>query len=146
MARGKRTPTETRAEAIAYAKITTYEQSAEEYGVSERSIKRWKKQQAEDAELARLVTKKRAEIAEAWGSRIGPVIEKAIEFAERSLGQEGMDPQDPQALKAANGTAKIFAEIALARDILSDDQHENSRSASDAGENVGPIVGQIGQA
>lgn len=145
MPRGQPTPLDIRAEALAYSRLQSDESAAEEYGVSARSIKRWRAQVAEDAELARLVNKKRAEIGERWGERIGPVIEKAMAFVERGLSGEGMDPSDPQAVKAANGTAKIFAEIALAKEILSDDQHQDPRAAPNAGADGGEgIAGRIG--
>jgi len=145
MPRGKPTPLDVRAEVLAYSRMQSDESAAEEYGVSARSVQRWRKEMAENQELASLVAKKRAEIAERWGDRIGPVIEKAMDFVRRGLSGDGMDPRDPQAVKAANGTAKIFAEIALARDILIDDKHEDAGSQKNAGANGGgSVAGRIG--
>jgi len=55
MPQGQPTPTETRAEVLAYSRLTSDENAAEEYGVSVRSVRRWRKQQAKDKELASLV-------------------------------------------------------------------------------------------
>lgn len=90
------------AEAVALSHFMTDAEAGKEVGVSERSVRRYRKRAEEDERLAGLVLDKLRELREDrdWSEQVEEAIATALSAADECLNQ--MDKSDPQALEVIN--------------------------------------------
>jgi hypothetical protein len=93
------------------------EAAAQAYGVSTRSIRRWRERLHTDPRLATFVQTKREVAERNWSDSLAGAIRAGVEFLQRAARE--LDPANPEAVHAAAGALKILTEIAMTREVLS---------------------------
>lgn len=91
-------------------------ETAKKYGISPRSIERWRRRVEVDGKLAELVAVKKGAAERDWADNLPTAIRKAIDFLGGSMTK--LDPKDPEAVRAAAGAMKLLTETAMARRLL----------------------------
>lgn len=90
------------------AAYTTDEKACEKFGVSIRSLQRWRKALTTDAALAGFVATKKKAFDDAWADQMPKALRKCLEFIERAC--EQADPRNPAVIESINGAIKIIAD------------------------------------
>jgi len=102
--------------ALAEAAFYGDTQAAEHFGISIRSIQRYRKRLKEDDKLASVVVEKKRILEEAWADELPGAIGSAVEFLHRA-GKEA-DPTDPDAIHSVAGALKILSQVAMTRKVI----------------------------
>jgi hypothetical protein len=91
---------------------------AQEYGVSRRSIQRWRSIITKDpeGELATSVAKKKEAVEGDWAAKIPTAIESCLDFIEKAA-REG-DPKDPDLLRSVAGALKMVSEVQISKVLM----------------------------
>jgi hypothetical protein len=99
------------------AVYTTDEQACQNYGVSVRSLQRWRRRLFDgDPELAGLVATKKAARDAAWADSLPNVLAKCLHALEDCFAAVQSDPEvlkRPDIIFALSGAYKICAEVHL---------------------------------
>lgn len=91
-------------------------QAAERWGVSERTVQRYRKRMGKSDELSSIVALKKENFEQNWADEIPAAIRSATRFLMNASRQA--DPTDPAAIHAVAGAMKIMAEVGLTKEIL----------------------------
>lgn len=91
-------------------------QAAQKYGVSERTIRNWRKRLADDPHFAAFFQHKKSASERDWGADLIPAIRASIEFVQRAARE--LDTANPEAVHAVAGALKILTEVALTREVI----------------------------
>lgn len=89
---------------------------SERYGVSERSIQRWRVQAAEDKQLADLVAIKRNVLAAECTVEAAKTLRAQYRFQRRAA--RLADPKDPKVIRAIAGAQKVHQDGIAGKRIL----------------------------
>ena len=108
--------------------------TAERWGISERTIQRYRARLDEDDELSSIVARKKTAFETEWANEIPAALRSALRFLMRA-GQEA-DPKDPEAIHAVAGAFKLMAEIGFTRDVLNARLAEFYRADGEATDEV----------
>lgn len=92
------------------------EAAAQEWGVSVRSVERYRARLATDPKLAVTVAEKRALAERDWIDCFPATLGAGADFIERAAKQG--DPKDPNMVHAVAGAMKLMAEIMFVKRML----------------------------
>lgn len=92
------------------------EAAAAEWGVSERTVKRYRARMGDDPRLALTVREKRALVEQDWAAALPETIRAAAEFIQRAAKQG--NPRDVNMVHAVAGGMKLVAEVHFAKQML----------------------------
>jgi hypothetical protein len=107
---------ETRAEALVLAAYHSDPEAAKLFGVTERTIRNWRRALEDDAELSALFQVKRKAFESRLQDGLVDTIEAAIGFVKR--GTKVMNPADPVCVDTMVNAAKTLTSIQTTRTIL----------------------------
>jgi len=100
--------------ALREAVHTTDRQACERYGISERTMRRWRKALASDDELAAFVRAKKAAFDAAWAESLPPALRNSLEFIAGACAKAKDDPNaycSPLLISAVAAAMKLCAEV-----------------------------------
>jgi hypothetical protein len=104
------------------AVYTTDEIACQKYGVSVRSLQRWRKQLAEgDPELAGSVATKKAVLDATWAENLPPALARGVKALDACCGAIHGDPEaqkNPNVIHALAGAVRILAEIHITGKVI----------------------------
>jgi hypothetical protein len=116
------------------AVYTTDELATKKYGVSVRSLQRWRRQFADgDPELAGLVATKRAALDAAWAENLPAVLSKGVQALDSCfvvIQGDAEAKKNPNVIHAVAGALRICAEIHYTGKVI-DARLTNGDSATD---------------
>lgn len=92
------------------------EAAAELWGVSQRTVKRYRARIDTDDQLALAVQEKRQLVEQDWADTLPNTIRAAAEFIERAAKQG--NPKDPNMVHAVAGGMKLVAEVYFVKQML----------------------------
>lgn len=93
------------------AAYTTDEKAAARYGISLRTIQRWRSKIQTDPILAGFVATKKRAFDEAWAEEIPVTLRKAMRFLNDAF--EKADARNPAIIESVVGAIKIIAEVQM---------------------------------
>ena len=102
------------ATALLEAAYTTDEMVCERYGISRRSLQRWRKALGTDNELAQSVATKKAAMDVAWAESLPAALRNSLEFIAGACAKAKDDPtayRNPLLISAVAGALKLCAEV-----------------------------------
>lgn len=91
-------------------------QAANRWGITERTVRRYRSKMGDDDELSSIVQVKKENFEQNWAEEIPAAIRSATRFLMTASVEA--DPKDPQAIHAVAGAMKIMAEVGLTKEIL----------------------------
>jgi len=91
-------------------------ETAHRWGISERTIQRYRQRLQNDDKLAEFVARKKAAFERGWADELPGSIKAGIDFLKRAA--HSADPRDPDAIHAVAGALKIQTEVVVTKDIL----------------------------
>jgi len=92
-------------------------EASRKFGVSIRTLQRYRRRLHTDRELSQIVALKKTAFEQMWLEDATQAIREAIRFLQRAAVEA--DPTDPNAIHAVAGALKILAEVSLTREVLS---------------------------
>jgi transposase-like protein len=107
--------------------------TAERYGITDRTLRNWRKQLETDAELSALFREKKSRASEGWANEVPGALRAAVGFI-RTAAEKG-DPTDPAMLHSVAGAMKLLSEVSATWKLL------DARMARSAGQD-GAAAGQ----
>ncbi len=131
------------AKAVLEATVAGDEATCEKYGISRRTLFRWRKAlgrgkpRAPLDNLAQSVTEKRVELEGDWAAEIPKALQAAVAFLLRSAEPGGADPKDPDAIHAVAGAMKMLSEVSATWKLL---DVRIRRATGQAGQTTGPVA------
>lgn len=90
--------------------------AAEKYGVTTRTVQRYRDRLETDDELALLVAIKKQRFEDGWADELSGAIRSSIRFLQRAANEA--DPKDPAVIHAVAGSLKILADVTLTKKVL----------------------------
>ena len=90
--------------------------AAKENGISERTIRNYRRILAEDTEFSAIFLKKHEKFEDDWASDLSGAIKAGIKFIKEST--EEQKKSSPDSLSAVTDATRVLAEIALTKDML----------------------------
>jgi hypothetical protein len=118
---GAKVNKELQAAVLVEAVFTADALACAKYGVSERSLQRWRRSLAEgtDPELAGFVATKKAAFDARWADECAPALAAGISFlAEAARSAGDAQRRNPAFIAAVAGAVKIIAETKLTGEII----------------------------
>jgi transposase-like protein len=110
------------AAALLDAAYTTDEKACAKYGISVRSLQRWRRQLADgDPELAGSVATKKEAFDKAWADELPIALKKAILCLNECMDTLSSDPvskKNPEVIRAVAGAMSICADIYLTSKVI----------------------------
>ncbi len=91
-------------------------QTAAKYGVSVRTLQRWRERLAEDQSLQAAFERARAAFEQEWASEAIVAIKAGLQFLAKAA--QTAKASDPAAIHAVAGGVKIASEILTVREVL----------------------------
>ena len=107
------------------------EAAAELWGVSQRTVKRYRARIDTDDQLALAVQEKRQLVEQDWADTLPNTIRAAAEFIERAAKQG--NPKDPNMVHAVAGGMKLVSEVMFVKQMLDARFKTDERHTGDAG-------------
>lgn len=113
------------AKILVEASVNGDKATAEKFGVSLRSIQRWRSKlpggnettgAPPDDKLAQAVAEKKAKVEEGWADEIPEALRDAVKFLRRAAKEA--DPKDPAAIHSIAGAMKMLSETAATWKVL----------------------------
>lgn len=104
------------AQVLADAHIYNDKRAAQKHGVTERTIRNYRKRAQTDAELSAIFLKLVDQATARWAKGISRTIMRMMAFAERAADEA--DPRIPENVEAIGGLMKTLIEAQLAVDVL----------------------------
>lgn len=86
------------------------------HGITDRTLRRYRKRMLSDPRLSTFVREKQARLTEQWTHELAPAIGAAIRFLKQAA--QSADPSDPAAIRAVAEALKGLAEIDMTREVL----------------------------
>lgn len=90
--------------------------AAKKYGVSVRSVRRWRKRIDEDERLASFVRIKKDRMEQRWADELPSAIRASITYLQNAA--QEVNKRDPDAIHAVAGALKILSDVALTKEVL----------------------------
>ncbi len=90
--------------------------TAAKYGISPRTIHRYRKRLNEDAQLSALVKIKKDRMEQEWAKEMPAAIRASIDFLRKAANSAKTD--DPDAIHAVAGALKILSEVAMTKKVI----------------------------
>lgn len=93
------------------------------WGISERTIKRWRAKALLDEKLSLLVNQKKALLAQSWQEDASKCMKIALTKLTELIKHDG----DPKQIHAIAGAIKIVGELKLGYEVLTTDESSNNQ-------------------
>lgn len=117
------------AAALVEAAYSTDKQAAKKYGVTERTIRNWKKKLDEDPEFSRIFHNKRSEFEKGWADEAPEALKAGIDFLkDAAVKAKTQTNPKPDLIHAVAGSTKILFEILAVKQVLDVRIPEQNRS------------------
>lgn len=100
---------------------TTDAKVCEKYGISTRTLQRYRKQLAESEELSAFVATKKAALNEKWAEEVPGALRSTIEFigeAARRAREDQSSYRNPALIEAIAGAMKLAADVYYTGQII----------------------------
>lgn len=91
-------------------------QTAQRWGITDRTILNYRKRLDEDSELSDIFILKKTAFESEWASEIPASIRAGIRFLGEAA--KKADPTNPEVIHAVAGAVKILAEVGLTKEII----------------------------
>jgi predicted transcriptional regulator len=104
------------AAALVEAAYTTDKEAAKKYGVTERTIRNWKKRLDNDPVFSRIFQDKRAQFEKSWADEAPDALKAGIQFLKKAAQQA--DPKKPDVIHSVAGAVKIIFEVLAVKQVL----------------------------
>lgn len=117
---------------ILEAVFTTDDKACAKYGVSRRSLVRWRKALASDPVLSGVFTSKKAAFDKAWAEALPVSLRKGIELIGKAYDAIESDPlmiKNPNVISAVADAVKICSEVFFTSQIIDARIHPENRPA-----------------
>ncbi len=88
----------------------------QKYGITDRTLRRYRARMMNDPRLSAIVREKQARLTEKWADELGPAIGAAVRFLKRAA--ELGDPTNPNSVRGVAEALKVLAELDLTRQVL----------------------------
>lgn len=90
--------------------------TAERYGITDRTLRNWRKRLDTDPKLSEIFRAKKARASEGWADEVPGAIRASVTFLRRAA-EEG-DPTDPDMVHSVAGAMKLLSETAATWKLL----------------------------
>jgi predicted Zn-dependent protease len=101
------------------ALVTTDERACAKYGISLRTLQRWRKKLASDPLVSQYVATKKEAIDAAWADDLGAPIKAAAKLiTDAAESADQVTKRNPEFVRAIAGALKICAEVKLTSKII----------------------------
>lgn len=104
------------AEVLVAAFLNGDRKTAERYGVTDRTLRNWRKLLDSEPKLSELFRAKKAQASEGWANEVPGAIRSAVTFLRRAA-EEG-DCRDPNMVHSIAGAMKLLSETAATWRLL----------------------------
>lgn len=104
------------AEVLVAAFLNGDRKTAERYGVTDRTLRNWRKLLDTDPKLSELFRAKKAQASEGWADEVPGAIRASVTFLRRAA-EEG-DPTNPDMVHSVAGAMKLLSETAATWKLL----------------------------
>jgi hypothetical protein len=111
--------------------------AADRYGITVRSVERYRERLDDDIELSAFVTIKKQEFEDRWAEELPAAIRASIRFLAKAANEA--DHKDAQTIYSVAGALKILADVTLTKRVL--DARLTGRGESERTEDR-PMVGE----
>ena len=118
--------------ALLHALYSSDKEAAKLYGISTRTIEKYRRHLGIDEELTAIFLLKKEIFERDWVGRTAPAIIEAIDFLQRAA--QSADPKDPDAIHAMAGALKILSEISMIKQIIDARMDQYRRERQQSGE------------
>lgn len=92
------------------------QRTAKKWGITQRTIIRYRNKLETDDELSQLVTYKNDVFTNDWAAGIPSAIRAAISFLQEAAMKA--NPEDPAVIHAVAGALKMLAEVGLTKEVI----------------------------
>lgn len=110
--------------------------TAERYGITDRTLRNWRKSLETDAELSAIFREKKAKASEGWANEVPGALRAAVGFL-RSAAEQG-DPKDPNMVHSIAGAMKLLSEVSATWKLL--DVRMARSAGQDGAQNSAPTA------
>lgn len=114
------------------------EAAALAWGVSVRTVERYRSRMATDLQLAAFVDEKRSLVERDWADTLPETIREAADFIRRAAKQG--DPKDPAMVHAVAGGMKLVSEVYFVKQMLDARFKADERTTGELGTIRPPIA------
>lgn len=90
--------------------------AAQKWGITDRSVRRYRARMATDSELSAYVLKRKQQAEKTWAEDLSLAIKAGIAFLSEST--QALSKRDPEAVKAVNESVKTLTDVAIMREVL----------------------------
>ena len=107
------------AAALVEAAYSSDREAAKKYGVTERTIRNWKKRLNNDPAFSSIFQKKKQEFESTWADEAPEALKAGIEFLKHAAQQaKKVSSSKPELIHAVAGSTKILFEILAVKQVL----------------------------
>lgn len=103
------------ADVLIEAARTTDVQAAQKFGVSARSVRRWRKELDKGGDLSAFVRLKKGQVEKGWADEAGATMTDAVKYLRRATAAATVDAE---MIYAVAGAFKVLNEALLAKALL----------------------------
>ncbi len=104
------------AEILLDAYLNGDRKTAEKHGVTDRTLRNWRKLLDSDPKLSELFRAKKARVSEGWADEVPGALRASVAFLRRAA-EEG-DPTNPDMVHSVAGSMKLLSETAATWKLL----------------------------
>lgn len=90
--------------------------TADKYGISVRTLYRWRDRAENDTALAKLIRQKKLAFERGWADEAASALKASLEFLKEAA--QKANRTDPNVIHAVAGAAKIASEVLITREVL----------------------------
>lgn len=90
--------------------------TADKYGISIRTIQRWRALSENDVGLTRLIAQKKLAFEQGWADEAAGALKAGLEFLKEAA--QKASKTDPNVIHAIAGAVKIASEVLITREVL----------------------------
>lgn len=90
--------------------------TAKKYGITERTIRNYRKRLDEDKRLSAFFQDKKERMEQRWADELPGAIRAAINYLQGAA--QDADRRNPDAIHAVAGALKILSDVALTKEVL----------------------------
>lgn len=112
--------------------LTTDEQACKKYGVTDRTLRNYRKRLATDQEFSAFFHTKKRIFDRAWAEAVSPALRSSLDTIRAITNKVKDDPtawRNPEMLKAVSGAALVLAEVDFTGRMIDARLAEQDRTA-----------------
>lgn len=91
-------------------------ETAAKYGISARTLQRWRDASAINPQLSQLIAEKNLAFERGWADEAASALKAGLEFLKEAA--QKASKTDPAAIHAVAGAVKIASEVLITREVL----------------------------